>query len=408
MMKGGHYHDVRMFLSLMLLLLISGKSVVVLASQEALDNAMTLWRSQNIPLYKLGFTRECFCLPDFTAPYLSIVENDSIVGVINVTEGTALDPTSDAFKEAYTVELLFQLIQGAIDANAAEVTVEYDTTMGFPLSIFIDVDSLAADEEMAITVNSFLPIQPLLDTIGDAQALWDTMGLSTYSFTFQHVCECPAARPLRVEVVNGTIETVMSATTGETEQRTMILDGSNLLQPISEIFNFLKDILMTTAATMRVDFDDGYGYPMVVKIDSDEVFPVDEISFLLYNFTVPNQLPEEQDVTSPPTMTPTTGMISPSTMSPTTGITSAPVVMPTTSAPVVVPTTSAPVVTPTTPPIATAIPIALPVPTIFTTAPNSPDNLFEGPRECSLNEACAGLADNCCPTMDNVFLCTFF
>jgi len=68
--------------------------------------------------------------------------------------------------------------------------------------------------------------------------------------------------------------------------------------------------------------------------------------------------------------------------------------------------TKAPVV-PTAKPITTAVPITLPVPTPFTTAPNSPDNLFDGPRECALNEACVGLADNCCPTIDNVFLCTF-
>ena len=30
-----------------------------------------------------------------------------------------------------------------------------------------------------------------------------------------------------------------------------------------------------------------------------------------------------------------------------------------------------------------------------------------GSAECSANEACVGLADNCCPTIDNVFLCAY-
>jgi hypothetical protein len=30
-----------------------------------------------------------------------------------------------------------------------------------------------------------------------------------------------------------------------------------------------------------------------------------------------------------------------------------------------------------------------------------------GSAECSANEACVGLADNCCPTLDDIFLCTF-
>jgi hypothetical protein len=33
------------------------------------------------------------------------------------------------------------------------------------------------------------------------------------------------------------------------------------------------------------------------------------------------------------------------------------------------------------------------------------ETIFDGFAECALNEACLGLADDCCPTMDGVYLC---
>jgi hypothetical protein len=48
----------------------------------------------------------------------------------------------------------------------------------------------------------------------------------------------------------------------------------------------------------------------------------------------------------------------------------------------------------------------------MTAAPSTPPafstSSFDGPAECSANPACVGLADNCCPTIDNVLLyCCF-
>jgi len=391
MMKGSSH-----LLLLLLGLLISTQSVVAL--QEELNNARELWTDQNVTLYKLGFTRDGFFTPEFTTPYLSIVENENKLEVINVTEGVAVDPNSIHFRTAYTVEKLFQMIQDAIDTKAVEIDVEYDTTFGYPKTVFINKDELTDDEEITVEIDSFFPMMPILDSLSRAEALWGTMGPSSYLFTFQHVCRCPAARPLRVKVVDGKIQTVTSSSDSDT---TNILDGSGLVQAIPELFVYLHNVLMLSASSMMVDFDEKYGFPMFIRIDEDAFSDGDEIRFMVHNFT-DLSLPTMPPTKAPVVATSTPGETSPPSISPYTFPTATPTRVPVADGstdPVAYPYTSAPTAMPVTYP--NDIPATYPQITTF-----SPGNLFDGTAKCSNYSACVGLVDDCCPTVDGVFLGT--
>lgn len=97
-------------------------------------------------------------------------------------------------------------------------------------------------------------------------------------------------------------------------------------------------------------------------------------------------------------VSPTAAPLAPTPMpvSPTLEPTSSPTPMPVSTTT----TTTAPVNSPTIAPASTSAPFTVPNPT---DSPIGPP--FDGPRECSLNPACAGLADDCCPTILNIFLC---
>jgi len=123
--------------------------------QEALMEAKDLWIGSDIVAYELGFTRQCFCIEEYRAPYVSIVDSGTIVSVLEATNGTMIDPNSDLFFDAYSVEILFDKIQEALDGNAYEIRVDYDTTFGYPTSLYIDYEAIMADEEFIVVIDSF-------------------------------------------------------------------------------------------------------------------------------------------------------------------------------------------------------------------------------------------------------------
>jgi hypothetical protein len=60
-----------------------------------------------------------------------------------------IDP--DNSPELMTIEWAFELIQDAINTYASSITVVYDETLGYPMSIVIDYDVMMADEEAYYT-----------------------------------------------------------------------------------------------------------------------------------------------------------------------------------------------------------------------------------------------------------------
>jgi hypothetical protein len=60
-----------------------------------------------------------------------------------------VDP--DNSPELLTIDSAFTLIQEAIDQEAASITVEYNETLGYPMSISIDYNAMIADEEAYYT-----------------------------------------------------------------------------------------------------------------------------------------------------------------------------------------------------------------------------------------------------------------
>ena len=64
----------------------------------------------------------------------------------------------DATSRALTVEQLFAKIQDAIKSNAAKIEVKYGAS-GMPVSIYVDVSTAMADDEMAITATNFDPVK---------------------------------------------------------------------------------------------------------------------------------------------------------------------------------------------------------------------------------------------------------
>ena len=65
---------------------------------------------------------------------------------------------SDRWSSWRPVEGLFDLVQDAIDRNAARLEATFDPATGFPGSFAADYDLAVADEELAFTAGGLWPV----------------------------------------------------------------------------------------------------------------------------------------------------------------------------------------------------------------------------------------------------------
>jgi hypothetical protein len=128
---------------------ITGPSDPLDRERERLEQARAQWRSLGIADYRFTFQRACFCAPSLRDPALVNVLRGAIVSVESVPGGAPQDPAL-----YYTVEQLFQLIEDAIDQDAARLSVTYDSGLGYPTSGFIDRNEMIADEELGFEASS--------------------------------------------------------------------------------------------------------------------------------------------------------------------------------------------------------------------------------------------------------------
>jgi hypothetical protein len=116
--------------------------------RRELAAARRQWRAQAVTSYDIRYQNVCFCVTDHTAPVRLEVRNGAITGAVRLDSGQRLG--AETFARYRTVDEIFDLIDQAIDENAAEVNATYDASRGYPVSVYIDRDQRVADEEIGV------------------------------------------------------------------------------------------------------------------------------------------------------------------------------------------------------------------------------------------------------------------
>lgn len=121
-----------------------------------LDSSEELWQSQNLTDYDFILERQCFCPEDWRGPVVVQVRGGEVVSVTYVSSGETA--AAEKFEDVDTIEELFGIIRDAyegkntFDEKAETVNVSYHPEMGYPLTIFIDVSTMIADEEQGYAI----------------------------------------------------------------------------------------------------------------------------------------------------------------------------------------------------------------------------------------------------------------
>ena len=118
-----------------------------------LERAMDDWEDAAIQSYSYEVATACFCPPITTQPHRVSVIDGVVISAEAVADGTPVDP---AFLSSFrTVEQLFQQIQDVIDLEPDFFEATYDSDLGYPTSINVDIEMNAADEEFFTTITNF-------------------------------------------------------------------------------------------------------------------------------------------------------------------------------------------------------------------------------------------------------------
>lgn len=132
---------------------VTGPSGRHAGEQARLDQARARWRAQSIVDYTYVFSRGCFCVQEYREPVTITVRGRTIESVVSVAAGVPRDPA-----QYPTIEGLFDLVQNAIDEDAATITTEYDPARGYLTSAYFDISERVADEELSVEVRSLTPL----------------------------------------------------------------------------------------------------------------------------------------------------------------------------------------------------------------------------------------------------------
>ena len=130
-----------------------------LVPQELTTNEK-LWNAQSLKDYDFTLERQAFAPEDWRGPVNIQVRNGEAVAVTYVSTGAAV--TEGKFDNANTIEKLFTMLEDAYAGNnefqhrADRIDVTYNSQMGYPEDLYIDVSQKIADEEQGYSVNNFV------------------------------------------------------------------------------------------------------------------------------------------------------------------------------------------------------------------------------------------------------------
>ena len=117
-----------------------------------LQAARQRWRTNGLVTYQFQFYWRCIsCHPIFRKLVRVDVRDGSIVGVTKLATGEALPPDQWVH---YTVEGLFDWIEGKLALHPEVIWVKFDPVLAHPVSGFYDQSSLMNDEEMGFELSS--------------------------------------------------------------------------------------------------------------------------------------------------------------------------------------------------------------------------------------------------------------
>jgi len=125
---------------------------------EKLGDAKARWLQNGPASYTLTVTRGCGeCMPEAAGSVIVKVVNRQVVSRTYVATGAAV---ASSYAGVFPgIEEFFDIISDVLDENPYKADIEYDSELGYPTSLSVDLSKQTVDDEFFITVSDFKPNQ---------------------------------------------------------------------------------------------------------------------------------------------------------------------------------------------------------------------------------------------------------
>jgi hypothetical protein len=118
---------------------------------QALNTARNQFATPPRPTYSVTWQQSCFCSADDTRAMRITVTNGVITSAVFAD---TLQPVGATTRNNLkTIDGVFAMIQHAIDEDFDEVSVAYDSQMGYPRTVQLNPSLGAADAGMSLTLS---------------------------------------------------------------------------------------------------------------------------------------------------------------------------------------------------------------------------------------------------------------
>lgn len=123
-------------------------------TEVGLESHRATWEAAGVSAYLYEYRRQCECGPQSLRPARIEIQAGFVTRVTFLDNGETLEnPPDEAFP---TIEDLFDLIDEAVQMNAASLVVTYDPTLAYPTLISVDYRRDIADDELTIRASNLV------------------------------------------------------------------------------------------------------------------------------------------------------------------------------------------------------------------------------------------------------------
>jgi len=251
---------------------------------EALEANRAKWEAEDPTTYWMeislnadGAGRESVC--GWNGLIVVQIVDDRVTSAIDRFFGCSVD-AEGLDSVPVSVDRLFGLIENVGDARIVEV--DYEPTLGYPRSIFVDGDGWFFDVSvMSLTIGEAdtSKADTVLEELQAQREIWSSAAISSYTMTVQLDCFCPEEYrgPFVINVVDGEIDTITwkdGLVSEFVEESLMTVEG--LFDKIEG--NAHADAIAVTYAPL--------GYPSATQIDPSFATMDEELGVRVLDFTV--------------------------------------------------------------------------------------------------------------------------
>ena len=123
------------------------------SNKQSFERNQQKWQTANLSSYSYIVHQQCFCPPEYRQPIRVLVQDGKVISAEFLDEENKT-VSSQLINSLNTISDWFVVIENASNEHAARLEVDYDSELGYPKKIDIDMRERMVDDEQTVIISS--------------------------------------------------------------------------------------------------------------------------------------------------------------------------------------------------------------------------------------------------------------